>query len=101
MESMITLVTASMASGINAAVTRKSRLEVTTFGADFQTIRKSGGILRRARRRSLHREGGPCCFSVGFALIDAGLTSSPAYTNAPVLRQRRKSQFLLELPSGA
>src|SRR5580704_9352734 len=100
METMITLVTASMASGINAAVTRKSRLEVTTFGADFQTIRKSGGILRKARRRSLHLEGGPWCFSVGFSFIYAGLTSSPVYTNAPV-RRRRISRVLLELLPGA
>src|SRR5271154_2040265 len=101
MESMITLVTASMARGINAAITRKNRLEVTTFGADFQTIRKRGGMLRKALSRSLHLEGGPWCFSVGFVFIDAGLTSSPAYTNALVLRRRRISLVLLELLSGA
>src|SRR5580700_8378147 len=75
---MMNLVTTNIATGISAADTRKNKLEATTLGADFQTIRKRGGMLRKARSRSLHREGGPCGFAAfstttDAALIEAGL----------------------------
>src|ERR1700693_2717414 len=52
---MISLVTASMASGIRAATDLATRLATTTLGADFHTIRMIAGVLlRSALSRSRH-----------------------------------------------
>ena len=52
MESIIDFVTASIASGISAAITRKPRLDPTMAGAESQTIRSTGGKFLSPLTRS-------------------------------------------------
>src|ERR1700674_159995 len=48
MASMISLVTANIASGTKEAANRAKRLVTTTFGADSHTIRTIEGVLLRS-----------------------------------------------------
>src|SRR5580698_264313 len=91
---MITFVTASMATGNNAATTRHARLEATTLGAAFHTMLKSGGMFRKALRRSLHVEGALGSFSVGAVPMSAGFASERLIAYTTKLRPRWSCCFL-------
>jgi hypothetical protein len=94
MESIITLVTASMATGINATITRQARLEATTLGAAFHTIRNRGGMFRKALSRSLHVEGALGSFSVGAVPMPTGFGSEGLIAYTTKLRPRWSCYFL-------
>src|SRR5713101_6211689 len=55
---MMTLVTASIASGSRETIRRTPMLATTMAGEDSQTIRKIGRVLRSAARRSFQRGTG-------------------------------------------
>ena len=57
-ESITYFVTARIASGTSAAANRQPALAVTTPGADCQTMRKTGGMLRSPFIRSGHLDLG-------------------------------------------
>lgn len=79
---MIALVTAKIASGINAATNLAARLATTTFEADSHTIRTIEGVLlRSAFSRSRHLGLGslapsPIAVSTEFKICDPGSTES-------------------------
>jgi hypothetical protein len=55
---MMSLVTASIASGNSATITRTLTFAATICGDASQTIRKMGRVLRSAVRRSFQRGTG-------------------------------------------
>src|SRR3984893_15953719 len=80
MESIISRVTARMASGTMAASNRQARLDVTTNGAAAHTIRNNEGTFLRAfilLSHSFSHSGGDvsCCGAL-FLIINFGILFS-------------------------
>jgi hypothetical protein len=69
MESMIRRVTANIATGISARMTRTTELDTTIAGAASQTILNTGGMFPSARRRSRHFGRGKLRGFAGDAVI--------------------------------
>src|ERR1700758_3175777 len=85
MESIISLVTANIVSGIRAASSLRKMLEATTPGAAFHTILNKGGTLRTPLIYSRQFDCGSSSFPTCAMLIDLEFLSSSRIRLKPLV----------------